>query len=131
MCGGFGHARISGLLRNHLNITLISFSKFTGFFDASSAELLAIKEACSLFSSSPWGKSFSLIVKCDCPLVVNWLLHPSRAPFVFKHLIYECLSVCENIKCVIHSIPRTANVSADLLAKKGMHRSQDSVYVYG
>ncbi|KAK8480394.1 hypothetical protein V6N11_072856 [Hibiscus sabdariffa] len=118
VCGGFGHVGIGGLLRNHLNITLISFSKFAGFFYASSAELLDIKEACSLFSSSPWGKSFSLIVECDCPLVVNWLLHPSRAPFVFKHLIYECLSVCENIKWVINSIPRTENVSGDLLAKK-------------
>ncbi|GMJ08610.1 hypothetical protein HRI_004530200 [Hibiscus trionum] len=60
--GHFGEAGIGGILRNHLGETIVKFSKSIGISDLSTAELVAIKEAVSIFARIKWSSSPHLIV---------------------------------------------------------------------
>ncbi|KAK9044379.1 hypothetical protein V6N11_072685 [Hibiscus sabdariffa] len=91
---GFGRAGIGGILRNPDNESLISFSKSVGITDATSAELLAFKEACVLFGESKWAKSFAVIFESDCSLISRWSFNV---------------------------VPSCANLTADKLTKAGIN----------
>ncbi|KAE8698414.1 hypothetical protein F3Y22_tig00110597pilonHSYRG00143 [Hibiscus syriacus] len=69
--GNFGPAGIGGLLANHKGDCLIQFSKSIGFADPFSAEILAIKEACSFAA-------------------VQWLNNPLLAPSGLRVLVDSC-----------------------------------------
>ncbi|XVE71462.1 hypothetical protein DITRI_Ditri10aG0152600 [Diplodiscus trichospermus] len=57
-----GLGGIGGVLRNHESWVLMVFSKSIGLVDSNMAEILVVKEALSLFSSSQWSQSSSLII---------------------------------------------------------------------
>ncbi|KAK8992945.1 hypothetical protein V6N11_049004 [Hibiscus sabdariffa] len=98
------------------------FSKAVGTVDATSAELVAFKEACSLFGNSSWVKSKKLILETDCVLIAEWLNRPNSAPTVFRLLVEESLRICSNFSWDIRVVPRCANETTDKLAKSGIGR---------
>ncbi|KAK8997743.1 hypothetical protein V6N11_012283 [Hibiscus sabdariffa] len=57
---GFGRAGIGGILRDSNGKTLILFSKSVGSLDATTAELLALKEAVNIFRKSTWLNTFNI-----------------------------------------------------------------------
>ncbi|KAK9034289.1 hypothetical protein V6N11_050460 [Hibiscus sabdariffa] len=120
---GFGKADIRRILRNEYNESLLTFSKYIGFTDATSAELLAFKEACVLFGESKWVESHSVIFESDCSLVFRWLTQPNLVSSIFKQIVLDCLDVCSNFRWSLNIVPRTANPIADKLAKTGTNRS--------
>ncbi|KAK8564790.1 hypothetical protein V6N12_058372 [Hibiscus sabdariffa] len=98
------------------------FSKSIGVIDVTSAEILALKEACVLFSKSRWVQLFSLILETDCESVVVWFNKPVSNPFAFKKLVEECIESCVGCSWSIRAVSREANCSADKLAKSGICR---------
>ncbi|KAL4313007.1 hypothetical protein GQ457_01G004650 [Hibiscus cannabinus] len=129
VCGGVGSAGIGGILRDSYNRTLILFSKAAGNADATSAELFAIREACFLFQASPWSSSNSLIIECDCSLVVEWFHCSSKAPVIFKQILLECFTICERCSWRVCATSRSCNATADKLAKQGINRVKDMRHV--
>ncbi|KAK8613479.1 hypothetical protein V6N13_101241 [Hibiscus sabdariffa] len=107
---------------------LISFSKFVGFIDPTTAELFAIREACLLFCKSPWCKCANLILECDSKLAVDWLMLPYSTPVVFKLIIRESRNICSDLVWSISLVPRDWNSLADILAKSGLSRKSDCIY---
>ncbi|KAK8984743.1 hypothetical protein V6N11_020059 [Hibiscus sabdariffa] len=126
--GGFGKASIGGVLRDSENKSPIMFSKTIGFFDASSAELLAIRDVISLFSVSMWSK-YKLVLESDCNLCCLWLEKPSCAPDAFKPVIAEILQCGAGLIWSIKVIQREDNGTADRLAKSGISRKDPFVWV--
>ncbi|XVE90483.1 hypothetical protein DITRI_Ditri20bG0081400 [Diplodiscus trichospermus] len=74
-----GPARIGGILRDHMGIEKIRFSKYICVADSNVAELLAVREAFSLFVSYWWNQNLTLIIESDSMNVVNWVLKPYSA----------------------------------------------------
>ncbi|KAL4317760.1 hypothetical protein GQ457_18G002470 [Hibiscus cannabinus] len=107
----FGEAGIGGCLRNNNARCLMTFSKSVGITDATSAEILAIKEACSLFVMSLWAKKYKLLTETD------------SYPAVFKPLVLSCLDICKNNEWRVKHVPREGNHLTDKLAKKGIGRA--------
>ncbi|KAK8600398.1 hypothetical protein V6N12_050252 [Hibiscus sabdariffa] len=99
--------------------SLITFSKSVGVVDVISTEFFAIIEAGLLVSSIPWLSSTKIIFESDCDLVVQWILNPLKAPLAFKNLVDSCLFVPRNADWELRAIPRSRNMFADSLAKKG------------
>ncbi|KAL4312455.1 hypothetical protein GQ457_01G051150 [Hibiscus cannabinus] len=116
--GSHGEAGIGGCLRDLGSKCLIIFSKSAGIVDCTSAEILAIFEACSLFRKSPWAKDYRLIIETDSSLAADWMLNPLRCPNVFKPLIEACLKECSVLDWRVSRVPRVCNSLADSLAKK-------------
>ncbi|KAK8532153.1 hypothetical protein V6N12_053599 [Hibiscus sabdariffa] len=131
VAGAFGKAGIGGLLRDADGKILLMFSRSIGFIDSTSAEILALKEACSLFSKSEWARVFSLVLETDCSLLVDWFGNPLRAPPGFRMLVKECLDLCLGCAWSIRVVSREANCTADKLAKSGIGRSKPLVWILG
>ncbi|KAK8519480.1 hypothetical protein V6N12_025517 [Hibiscus sabdariffa] len=93
-----------------------------GRTDATSAELNAILEAVTLFRKSKWPQSFKLLLETDCSLCVQWLERPSLAPHCFKPVIEDCLEACDGFRWSIEAVTKSANSTADKLAKSGISR---------
>ncbi|KAL4385916.1 hypothetical protein GQ457_09G028800 [Hibiscus cannabinus] len=125
--GSFGETGIGGCLRDVDSNCLITFSKSVGVTDCTSAELLAIKEACLLFRNSTWARKFKLIIETDSTLATRWMTLPSSCAGIFKPLIDSYLKLCEGLDWSISHIPRARNSLADNLAKKGIARTNDIV----
>ncbi|KAL4302711.1 hypothetical protein GQ457_10G011190 [Hibiscus cannabinus] len=50
---------------------LMYFSKSMGLVDAATVEVLAIFEACRPFQGSIWARSYHMLIKSDCSVVVD------------------------------------------------------------
>lgn len=95
------------------------------------AELFALRETLSLFSSSQWVNSNHLEIECGNLNVVKWLSNPGTAPWRFKSLMLHI----ENLKLKIKSwsisqIYRESNIDTDALAKAGVQRTEDLFEVF-
>ncbi|KAL4285028.1 hypothetical protein GQ457_16G005670 [Hibiscus cannabinus] len=112
--GSHDESSIGGCLRDVGSKCLITFSKSAGITDCTSAEILAIVEACLLFRKSPWAKDFRLIIETDSAFTTSWLKNPHRCPTIFKPLIKACLKECHNLDW------RVCNSLADNLAKRAL-----------
>ncbi|KAK8500771.1 hypothetical protein V6N12_031431 [Hibiscus sabdariffa] len=91
--------------------------------DASSAELLAIREAVLLFHRSVWSSLFVVEIETDCVLCSQWIGDPSSVPDIFRSIVADILQLCEGLEWSIKSIQRSENGTADKLAKSGISRS--------
>ncbi|KAK8513864.1 hypothetical protein V6N12_037232 [Hibiscus sabdariffa] len=87
------------------------------------AKILAFHEACLIYRKTSWAKDFKVIFKIDSSLVADWLMNPQRCPLTFKPLIASCLEVCKGLEWKISHVSRTCNTFGDILAKKGISRS--------
>ncbi|KAK9029015.1 hypothetical protein V6N11_026144 [Hibiscus sabdariffa] len=120
VAGAFGRAGIGGLLRNSNGKTLLMFSKSIGVIDVTSAEILALKEACVLFSQSRWVNFPSLVLETDCECLVEWFNRPVSTPSGYKKLVEECIESCVGCSWSIRAVPREANCTDDKLAKSSI-----------
>ncbi|XVE86926.1 hypothetical protein DITRI_Ditri18aG0074600 [Diplodiscus trichospermus] len=132
MQGQPGLEGIGGVLRNHESRVLMVFSKSIGLVNSNMVEILAVKEALSLFLSLQWSQSSSLIIESDSLNVVKWLRDPASAPWKLRNIV----SQVENLKkkrlvgwSVQHTY-RERNYLADGLAKTGVQRTRDLVVSY-
>ncbi|KAK9043900.1 hypothetical protein V6N11_072224 [Hibiscus sabdariffa] len=112
--------RSGGVLRNHEGKILCTFSKNAGLIDASSAEILASKEAVSIFKSSIWARSHKLIIECDSSNVFS-------TPMTFRDIVQTVLKSDVVIDWKVCVIPREVNTLADNLAKRGISRVHDLI----
>ncbi|KAK9017507.1 hypothetical protein V6N11_079986 [Hibiscus sabdariffa] len=115
-----GTAGIGGILRDNSGKCLWIFSKSIGVANPTSAELLAIKEALTVFMSTGLVETFRLLVESDCSNAVSWLRYPFTPPIVFKELVYECLALSRELNWELLLVDREKNKRADTLAKAGI-----------
>ncbi|EOY04598.1 Uncharacterized protein TCM_019820 [Theobroma cacao] len=102
------------------------FSKDIGVSDSTTAELLAVREAATIYAASKWCSSSVLVLKCDNRNVVKWLTDPSDVPWRLRAMVIQIWSLLAKVdKWSITHIPRSANDMADTLAKKGVLRPYD------
>ncbi|XVF83559.1 hypothetical protein PTKIN_Ptkin16aG0498800 [Pterospermum kingtungense] len=124
-----GPAGIGGILRDHQGTALIRFSKSIGTADSNLAEILTIKEAFLLVTSSRW-VNLPIIFESDSMNAVSWVSNPLKVPWKFRNII----SHMENLKRqlqdwkIVH-IFRESNSEADSLAKEGINRSTDFLFI--
>ncbi|XVF79235.1 hypothetical protein PTKIN_Ptkin14bG0204400 [Pterospermum kingtungense] len=124
-----GQEGIGGILCDHQGRVLIRFSKSIGLADSNLAELLAIREALIVFSSSSWA-IHGFLLESDSKIAVNWVNNPLKVPWKFQNFI----SQIENLKKVIKDwridhVFREGNQEADLLAKEGINRTNDLLFI--
>ncbi|KAK8673313.1 hypothetical protein V6N13_111659 [Hibiscus sabdariffa] len=86
--------------------------------DATSAEILAIKEAGLICKDNSKLASKNIVIASDSALACNWIL----APLAFKAEIMEVWNLCKSFDWVVESIDRELNIEADSLAKNGIGR---------
>ncbi|KAK8480627.1 hypothetical protein V6N12_030568 [Hibiscus sabdariffa] len=91
----FGQSEIGGCLRDVSSKCLLTFSKYVGTVDCTSAEIIDFLEACLIFRKISRAKDFKVIFETDSSLVADWLMNPQRCPLTFKPLIASCLKVCK------------------------------------
>ncbi|XVE50518.1 hypothetical protein DITRI_Ditri01bG0168600 [Diplodiscus trichospermus] len=92
--------------------------------------LTAIREALLIFISAPWIRYKSLIIESDSSVAVEWVRLPSHAPWrVRKSIVHiENLKKQVGIWSIVHTV-RECNVDADVLAKEGLNRTEDFVWI--
>ncbi|KAL4284643.1 hypothetical protein GQ457_16G015060 [Hibiscus cannabinus] len=129
VAGSFGSTGIGGCLRNDHSNCMLYFSKNVGTVDPTTAEILAIRDACYLYDKLVWSKTKRLILESDSKLVVKWITKQNLCPEVFKPLIVSCLTACNGLKWCIQFVNREGNRMADSLAKQGISRTKD-LYVF-
>ena len=62
---------IDGVLRDNTTTVKLVFSKSIGVANSNVAELLAVREALSVYATSRWASSHRLIIECDSSNVVK------------------------------------------------------------
>ncbi|XVE50461.1 hypothetical protein DITRI_Ditri01bG0164000 [Diplodiscus trichospermus] len=125
-----GPAGIGGILRDHMGLEKIRFSKSVGIEESNMAKLLAIREAFILLASSQWAQTNALIVESDSRNAVNWIIKPELAPWRVRKFI----SHIENLKLQIKEWDlvhehREKNQVADYLAKEGVNRADNLLVI--
>ncbi|EOY04001.1 Uncharacterized protein TCM_019252 [Theobroma cacao] len=126
-----GDSRISGVLRNGSSEVLVLFCKSVGIIDSNKAELLAVREATIIFVASRWCSPHSFILECDNCTVVKWLLNPKDVPWRLRVIVFQTSSFLAKIDMwTTKHIPRSVNEVADSLAKEGVHRLVDFLWIH-
>ncbi|XVE67036.1 hypothetical protein DITRI_Ditri08aG0128000 [Diplodiscus trichospermus] len=92
-----GPAGIGGVLRDHMGVERIRFSKSIGVAESNYAEAMAVREAFIIFLASPWAHSYKLIIESDSKNVVSWVLNPHSAPWRIRNIMVHI----ENLKTQI------------------------------
>ncbi|XVF58812.1 hypothetical protein PTKIN_Ptkin07bG0096300 [Pterospermum kingtungense] len=117
-----GPAGIERVLRDHLGLVLIRFSKFIGYEESNLAEVLAICEAFKLFVSSSWLNCKILIIENDSLNAVKWDGYHNNGPWKVRHIINNIENLKKNLEewKVIHVLKEGSQV-ADGLAKDMMN----------
>ncbi|KAL4340444.1 hypothetical protein GQ457_08G025700 [Hibiscus cannabinus] len=121
----FGEAGIGGILRYHYGKILIRFFKSIGISDLTGAELVAIHEACQVFSLSPWFRRYDLLIESDSLLAVSWIKNPSCSPPCFTTLVTKCHRFFLNLDWKICFDYRERNGQNHLLTREGIGRITD------
>ena len=137
-----GPAGIGGVLRDSKAATKLVFSKAIGLADSNVAELLAVREALSLFVGTKWATSHRFVgtkwatshrltIECDSSNVVKWVLNPMSSPWkVRKVMAHIEVLKAQLFRWDIVHISKTINETADALAKSGVNRQCDLLVYY-
>ncbi|KAB2078955.1 hypothetical protein ES319_A06G197300v1 [Gossypium barbadense] len=80
--GNNGTAGIGGILSS-----LVIFSKSAGLADPALVEVLAIKEALTIYSACKWSGTHKLIEESDCAVAVCWFRSPWNAQSCVRSII--------------------------------------------
>ncbi|KAK9266420.1 hypothetical protein L1049_012440 [Liquidambar formosana] len=122
-----GPGGIGGVLRDDSGGVIYLFSIPVGIVDSNFAELLAVREALRLFSTSVWASSKNLLIESDSTLVVSWINGHVRV-WKFQFVLNEIFSLINHLRNVVISHEfREANCMADWLAKDGVGRLAPSI----
>ena len=126
-----GVTGIGGVLRDCNAAVKMIFSKSIGVADSNMNELLAVREALKMFTTSRWAISHRLVIESDSSNVVNWMRDPSGAPWAMKRFMAQMEYFKQQLlSCDFASIPREGNNLADALAKSGVSRQHDLIILY-
>ncbi|KAK9023974.1 hypothetical protein V6N11_004160 [Hibiscus sabdariffa] len=101
-------------------IQVVKFSRSLGIMDATTAEILAIKEAGLICKDNFKLASKKIVIVSDTCLVCNWILAPQTTPLALKAEIMEVWNLCKSFGWEVESIDRELNIEADSLAKNGI-----------
>ncbi|MBA0723754.1 hypothetical protein Golax_004310 [Gossypium laxum] len=80
--GSNGTVGIGGILSS-----LVIFSKSSGLTDPALVEVLAIKEALTIYSACKWSGTHKLIEESDCAVAVCWVRSPWNAQSCVRSII--------------------------------------------
>ncbi|KAK1582269.1 hypothetical protein Q3G72_013406 [Acer saccharum] len=113
---------IGGILRNHFGDILCMFSEFSGFGLSSDVGVSAILKACKLCESANCPFDVDIIIESDSKSTVSWVNGKGGVGNV--KLMESILNIREFLhrfgaRVLVQYVPRSGNVSADLLAKLG------------
>ncbi|KAK9032825.1 hypothetical protein V6N11_017867 [Hibiscus sabdariffa] len=111
---------IGGILRNNESRCIASFYGSVGQGCPLLAELLAIKYGLEIFPGLIVDCNMRLIVECDSKAAVEWILNPERCQPLFLPLVHSIRSLLLLYLVFLKHIPRSANIEADALVKKGI-----------
>ncbi|KAK8991928.1 hypothetical protein V6N11_044823 [Hibiscus sabdariffa] len=100
---------------------LVEFSRNIGISDPALAELLAVKEALSIFSKSEWSKVYHLVLELDASNFVYRIRNPHCSPASFKAFVQSYLAEGNKLRWEINLLDKNQNVVADILAKSGIN----------
>ncbi|XP_017974604.1 PREDICTED: 14.7 kDa ribonuclease H-like protein [Theobroma cacao] len=127
-----GPAGIGGILTNHKGDVRVIFSKSIGVADSNLAELLAIKEAFIIFTSSRWRNDQKLVIECDSSNAVKWINQSHTAPWRMRKWLIQIERMKEKLMgWDVKHVRREANQRADSLANEGVQLQNDILRVYG
>ncbi|KAK3220390.1 hypothetical protein Dsin_014360 [Dipteronia sinensis] len=111
-------AGIGGVLRNSTGRTLGKFSYFVGNQDAITAELLAIRKACSLVASNHFFLKHKVTIASDSKVAVAWINDKNFGSLKHMDLLYEIQSFLNSLEGVVVKFsPGEMNSLADRMAK--------------
>ena len=126
-----GPTGIGGVLKDSKAATKLVFSKAIGLADSNVAELLAVREALSLFAGTKWATFYRLTIECDSSNVVKWVLNPMSSPWkVRKVMAHIEVLKAQLFRWEIVHIPRMINETVDEFAKSGVTRQCDLLVYY-
>ncbi|EOY22607.1 Uncharacterized protein TCM_014733 [Theobroma cacao] len=80
-------AGIGGILRACSGEAKIIFSKALGEADSNLVEMMAVKKALLIFSTSRWNKNRKLLIENNSSTAVKWTKHPNSASWRMRQLI--------------------------------------------
>ena len=95
------------------------FSTRVGIKDSNEAEVLAILKALPIFHTS---FHHYLFVESDLANAISWV-KSLRGPWKMQFLFNEISHLISNLQVTFQHIRRSANGTANCLAKRGVHRS--------
>ncbi|KAI9187091.1 hypothetical protein LWI28_024284 [Acer negundo] len=124
----FGGGGGGGVLRNNCGKVLCEFSEFVGCKDVVSAELLTIAKACSPALSKLELMGIRIVIVSDCKQAVDWINGIGVGDWKYWQLIMDIRSSLGRLgQTTVEFNSRNTNSYADILAKKGAGRNDDSV----
>ncbi|EOY00472.1 Uncharacterized protein TCM_010352 [Theobroma cacao] len=128
--GNLGQGGITGILRDEEGKALIQFSFSIGITDANTTEILAIKKALQIVAASRWANVDCVIMESDSKNAVKWAKEPTIAAWKHK----TTMMLLEFFKTQLKGynflkIPRAVNGAVDYLAKVGVERNNEFLWV--
>ncbi|WRX23016.1 Ribonuclease H domain - like 10 [Theobroma cacao] len=82
-----GLAGNEGVIRDHHGFIRETFSENIGIQDSNFVKFYAIREGISLFFSSPWVTTHSLVVENDSANAINWVQHHCKVLWRMKNTL--------------------------------------------
>lgn len=112
-----------------MGVFTFSFSSSVGTMDANAVELKAIRKAFQIYVASKWA-THKLIIENDSENAVKQGHNPHTAPWKLKTVVVQIEFFKSKLKeWDIVKILRSANYTADSLAKSGVQRSEKFIWV--
>lgn len=85
-------------MRNHKGEVKIIFSKAIGEADSNWAEMMAVREAFTIFSASRWKDNYKLLMESNSGNTVKWTTHPDTAPWRMRKVVLQLESLKEGLE---------------------------------
>ncbi|EOX92775.1 Uncharacterized protein TCM_001655 [Theobroma cacao] len=131
-CGGMpGEAGMGGVLRTDKGSMLLIFSKSVGVTDSNAAELMALLEGFQIIAALI-GQEQNISFESDSYNAATWVLNSQQVPWRLRSLVMKIERLKSKIgSWIVRKVPRSANTVADNLAKTGIRRQSDLMWVIG
>ncbi|EOY08885.1 Uncharacterized protein TCM_024158 [Theobroma cacao] len=115
-----------GVIRDHHGFIRETFSENIGIQDSNFVKFYAIREGISLFFSSPWVTTHSVVVENDSANAINWVQHHCKVLWRMKNTSNSIETFLRrSTRFTFKQIMREANNIADGLAKAGVLRDSN------
>ncbi|EOY07954.1 Uncharacterized protein TCM_022286 [Theobroma cacao] len=129
--GSSGPIGIGGILKYSNGVVKVTFSKPIRLADANLVEILAVREAFVIFSTSRWKNDYSLCIESDSSNAVKWTKQPDTAPWKMRKWLIQMERMKEELNgWTIRHIMRETNERVDNLAKQGVQLQSDIIQIF-
>ncbi|KAK6261310.1 hypothetical protein QUC31_007126 [Theobroma cacao] len=125
-----GEARIRGVPRDEKRTILMLFSLSVEVTNSNYAEFLTVWKGFQIATASRWANSHKIYFEGDSQNAVFWAINPHQVPWKLRGtaMKIKCLKPLIANWCA-RKIPLSANEVADSLAKSGIGRQTDLIWL--